>query len=47
MTEKEYINSFGFEPGDLTDEELEQVREELKEINRGASILDGVLAQKI
>ena len=47
MTEKEYIESFGFEPEELTAEELKEVRKELKEIKDGKVILDGVLAHKI
>lgn len=47
MSEKEYIESFGFHPQDLTPDELTQVRQELKEIESGKTILDGVLAFKI
>ena len=47
MSEKEYIESFGFHPQDLTEDELTQVRQELKEIESGKIILDGVLAFKI
>ena len=47
MDEKEYIESFGFHPQDLTEDELTQVRQELKEIESGKIILDGVLAFKI
>lgn len=46
MTEKEYIESFGFDPEDLTADELEEVREELRDIESGAIVLDGVLAMK-
>ena len=44
MDEREYIRSFGWEPEDLTDDELKQVREEIKEIESGKVILDGVLS---
>ncbi|MBR4001794.1 MAG: hypothetical protein IKI89_05415 [Bacteroidales bacterium] len=47
MSEKEYIESFGFHPQDLIEDELTQVRQELKEIESGKIILDGVLAFKI
>lgn len=47
MSEKEYIESFGFHPQDLTEDELTQVRQELKEIESGKIILDGILAFKL
>ncbi len=47
MNEREYIKSFGWEHEDLTEDELKQVREEIKEIESGNIILDGVLAFKI
>ena len=47
MDEKEYIKSFGWRPEDLTDDELNQVREEIKEIESGKVILDGVLSLKM
>ena len=47
ISEKEYIESFGFHPQGLTPDELAQVRQELKEIESGKIILDGVLAFKI
>lgn len=47
MDEKEYIESYGFQPEDLTEDELKLVRKELKAIQSGKIILDGVLAFKI
>ena len=47
MSEKEYIESFGFHPQGLTPDELTQVRQELKEIESGKIILDGILAFKL
>ena len=47
MNEREYIKSYGWKPEDLTEDELKQVREEIKEIDSGKIILDGVLAFKI
>ena len=47
MNEREYIKLFGWEHEDLTEDELKQVREEIKEIESGNIILDGVLAFKI
>ncbi len=47
LTEREYIKSFGWEPEDLTEDKLKQARKELKEIESGKIILDGVLAFKI
>jgi len=47
MNEREYINSFGWKPEYLTEDELKQVREEIKEIESGKVILDGVLAFKL
>ncbi|MBQ9877793.1 MAG: hypothetical protein IJM29_02665 [Bacteroidales bacterium] len=47
MDEKEYIQSYGFQPEDLTEDELQQVRNELQAIQSGKIILDGVLAFKI
>ncbi len=46
MDEREYIKSFGWNPEDLTEDELKQVREEIKAIDSGKVILDGVLAFK-
>lgn len=46
MTEKEYIESFGWKPEDLTEEEVKAVHEEFLEVQKGAIILDGVLANK-
>ena len=47
MTVEEYIESFGFKPEDLTPEEMKEVKEEVKAINAGETILDGVLSFKI
>ena len=47
MNERKYIKSFGWKPEDLTDDELKQVREEMKEIESGKVILDGVLSHKL
>ena len=47
MNEREYINSFGWKPEDLTEDELKQVREEFQEIESVKVILDGVLAFKL
>jgi hypothetical protein len=47
MNEREYIESFGWEPEDLTEDELKEVREEIKEIESGMVLLDGVLFYKL
>ena len=47
MNEREYIESFGWEPEDLTEDELKEVREEIKEIESGMVLLDGVLFFKL
>ena len=47
MDERKYIRSFGWEQEDLTEDELKQVREEIKEIESGKVILDGVLSFKL
>ena len=47
MNEREYIESFGWEPEDLTEDELKEVREEIKEIESGKVLLDGVLFFKL
>ena len=47
MNEREYIKSFGWEPEDLTEAELKEVREEIKEIESGKVILDGVLSRML
>lgn len=41
-----YVKGFGFNVADLTKEELKAVQNELIRINRGETILDGVLADK-
>ncbi len=46
MTEKEYIESFGWKPEDLSASELKEVRKELCEIEKGNVILDSVLFHK-
>lgn len=46
MTEKEYIESFGWEPEDLTEKELREVRREIRDIEKGAIILDSILFRK-
>ncbi|MBO7117221.1 MAG: hypothetical protein J6V81_00935 [Bacteroidales bacterium] len=46
MNEREYIKTFGWEPEDLIEDELKQVREVIMEIESGKVILDGVLAFK-
>ena len=43
MTEKEYIESFGWEPENLSKDELKAVRKELRDINNGRVVTDGVL----
>ena len=47
MTLEEYVDSFGWKIEDCTPEELEEAEEELKKINQGDMILDGVLAFKL
>ena len=47
MTEKEYIESFGWSPQDLTEKELKEVRKEMRDIKKGLVILDSVLDRKV
>ena len=47
MTLEEYVASFGWKIEDCTPEELKEAKEELKIINQGKVILDGVLAFKL
>ena len=47
MDERKYIRSFGWKPEDLTEEELKEVHEEIKEIESGMVVLDGVLFHKL
>ena len=46
MSEKEYIESFGRTPEELTEDELKAVRQEIRAIEKGKIILDGILARK-
>ena len=47
MTLKQCIESFGWEPEDCTPDEIREAEEELKAIEKGLIILDGVLALKL
>ena len=46
MDINQYIRLYGWEPDDLTPDEIRQVKEELKAIENGIVILDGVLFWK-
>ena len=47
MDLKAYIQSFSWDPEDLTEEELQEVQKELQEINSGKILLDGILSHKL
>ena len=47
MTLKEYVNSYGWELEECTPEELREAEKELKLLEAGYDILDGVLAFKL
>ena len=47
MDLKAYIQSFCWDPEDLTEEELQEVQKELQEINSGKILLDGILSLKL
>lgn len=44
MTIKEYVGQYGYKVSDLTNEELEKVKEELEFVNDGGLVLDSVLS---
>ena len=46
MDIKQYIRLYGWEPDDLTPDEMRRVKEELKAIENGFEVLDGVLFWK-
>lgn len=46
MNTKEYVESFGWTLDELTEEELTEAKEELRDIKKGALILDSVLSRK-
>lgn len=43
---KEKLNEYGFLLGDLTENELEELKKEIEMESKGYVILDGVLSQK-
>lgn len=45
MTIKQYVESNGYKVSDLTPDELKQAEEELKIINDGGVVLDGVFSE--
>ncbi|MBO4843598.1 MAG: hypothetical protein J5490_03330 [Bacteroidales bacterium] len=47
MDERQYIETFCWDPIDLTEEELEEVQKELQEINSDKILLDGILSHKL
>lgn len=47
MTIEEYVESFGFTMNECTPGEIQEAKKELRGINRGMIILDGVLSRKI
>ena len=41
MTTEEYIKEHGYEVSDFTDEEIQEIEEEVKMVNDGIPFLDG------